>query len=474
MVKFAVIGLNLIAILSLKFFFAEEVTVEQNIPEQVQAGESFMVEVTINKEDREGFAKWQQSLPMGFIAESVETEGATFSFKDQEIKLIWMALPKKESFTISYRIYTEPTLEGTYELVGKFSFIENNERKDVVSNPHKISLGEVSEVLLAKANDDAVEEEIEKIDDHNQMDLPGKTEKELTVKEAEADENKTAVLESSTISLTREISQSQEPGKYEVTLKIEGNQLSEFAKIEEYLPPNFTASANKSAEGIFSFEGNMVKILWMQFPTEPNFELSYIMESTSDEQDSAIVHGVFSYLEGTNSVQIPLKGSQFENTFVAKETEEILATEIAEPALEEIAEVDELIDAEPSEIAEKAPEEEIEQLNDSELKEEISSLSNVEHNVQYRIQIAAGKKEVKQDYFEKRHQIKEQVNIEYIDNWYKYTIGAFSVYKDARDKRNQVWNADNKIDDAFVCAYNGGERISVQEALMVTKQKWFK
>jgi hypothetical protein len=471
MVKFAVIGLNLIAILSLKFFFAEEVSVEQNIPEQVQAGESFVVEVTINKEDREGFAKWQQSLPLGFIAESVETEGATFSFKDQEIKLIWMALPKKESFTISYRVYTEPTLEGDFELIGKFSFIENNERKDVVSSPHKITLGEVGEALLAEATD---EEAIETVADTNKERSKEKTETELATKESIPDGNKTAVLETNNISLIREISQNEEEGKYKVTLKIEGNQLSEFAKIEEYLPPNFIASANESAEGIFSFEGNMVKILWMQFPSEPSFEVSYNMESISDEQDSAIVHGVFSYLEGTNSVQIPLKGSQFENTFVAEEAEEVLAAEIEDSEVEEVAEAEEIIEPEPEEVVEEVPNEGIKELNDTQLKEEISSLSNVDQSVQYRVQIAAGKKEVKQAYFEKRHKIKEQVNIEFIDNWYKYTLGSFSVYKDARDKRNQIWSADNKIDDAFVCAYNGGERISVQEALMVTKQKWFK
>ncbi len=470
MVKFAVIGLNLIALLSLKFFFAEEVTVDQNIPDKVQAGESFVVEVTINKEDREGFAKWQQSLPLGFIAESVETEGATFSFKDQEVKLIWMALPKKESFTISYRVSTDPTLEGGFELIGKFSFIENNERKDVVSNPHKIVLGEMSEELLANATDDEEEkEETENKNLNEEAVVENETLAQESTKKVEAEStgpNKTEALETNTISLIREIKQKEEEGKYEVKLKIKGNKLSEFAKVEEYLPPNFLATAGESAEGIFSFEDNMVKILWMQFPSDSSFEVSYSMESTSEEQDSAIVHGVFSYLEGTNSVQIPLKGSQFENTFVAEETEEVLA--------EEIAEVEEFIEEEPTEIADEAPMEEIEEQNETELKEEISNLPQVNQNVEYRVQIAAGKKEVKQDYFEKRHNINEQVTIEYLDSWYKYTIGAFDVYKNARDRRNQVWNADNKIDDAFVCAYNAGERISVQEALMVTKQKWFK
>ena len=49
-----------------------------------------------------------------------------------------------------------------------------------------------------------------------------------------------------------------------------------------------------------------------------------------------------------------------------------------------------------------------------------------------------------------------------------------TILKEARDKRNQVWAENNKINDAFVTAYNSGERISVQEALMISKQKWFK
>ena len=59
----------------------------------------------------------------------------------------------------------------------------------------------------------------------------------------------------------------------------------------------------------------------------------------------------------------------------------------------------------------------------------------------------------------------------YYNTWYKYTIGAFNIYKEARDRRNEIWAEENKIDDAFVTAYNSGERITVQEALMISKQK---
>jgi hypothetical protein len=51
-------------------------------------------------------------------------------------------------------------------------------------------------------------------------------------------------------------------------------------------------------------------------------------------------------------------------------------------------------------------------------------------------------------------------------------VGTFNDYKGARDKREGMKNKG--VSGAFVTAYNSGKRITVQEALMITSQKWLR
>ena len=74
----------------------------------------------------------------------------------------------------------------------------------------------------------------------------------------------------------------------------------------------------------------------------------------------------------------------------------------------------------------------------------------------------------------KTYSFDEDYNIENHNGWIKYTTGKYTQYKDARDARVRITNASSKLPGPFVTAYNDGERITVQEALLVSKQLWYK
>lgn len=141
MIKLFFVLFNILGVIAFNFKY-DKVTISQEFPHNIAQGESFVVKLLIEKGQYNGYAKWQQELPRGFKAEMMDTKGGTFSFKDNVLKLIWLELPVEESFTITYKVVTENWIPKTnYSIEGKYSYIHENERKDILVSEESISVG---------------------------------------------------------------------------------------------------------------------------------------------------------------------------------------------------------------------------------------------------------------------------------------------------------------------------------------------
>jgi cell division septation protein DedD len=121
--------------------FAQDLTATQTFPSSVAAGSSFTVEININRGSINGFMKFFQELPPGFVATEIDSKGGSFSFADNGAKVVWIAPPNEPTYTVSYKVTVPADASGTKNITAKFSYINNNERKIFDFEPKTITIG---------------------------------------------------------------------------------------------------------------------------------------------------------------------------------------------------------------------------------------------------------------------------------------------------------------------------------------------
>ncbi len=476
MIKQLILLIQVIGLFFYQLIFTGDLTVTQKVPGSIIQGKEAVVEITINKGNIPGFAKVQQVFPKGFTVEPIETKGATFSFKDDKVKFIWMALPAEEEFTISYKIIPNQNTTGNFTLGGKFSFISESERKNLEIPVANFTV--ITEELVAEETpEEVVEEELtEEIVEPLEEVVPVQTE-EITADVEEEPVIEDNVLKIVNIKCNRTVEYVDER-KYKVTIEINKQGIEGFAKVTENIPEGFTASEIESKGGVFSFKENTMKILWMAIPSGETYTVVYNLEANSETVNGTYnIKGNYSYLENDLTSKYTIDGSSFDLNVeqlvaevpVLEETEEVVVVEeVVEPEVTE-EKIAEAVEETPKEkpVVNEALEKPVVADNSS----QVTTTPNPEHGVTYKVQVGAGHKKVPATYFKTKFNLKDKVSTMNHEGWIKYLLGSFNAYKSARDKRNKV---RNNIKTAFVTAYNSGTRITVQEALMISNQKWYK
>jgi hypothetical protein len=447
-------------------------TVKVDMPDVIQAGSEITVNVTISKGKLTGFARFQQDLPNGFTVKAVNSANADFNFEDHKLRLIWLNLPEQSDFTATYTLIADERLKGTIDIGGKFSYIDDNERKTLDVLPKSLAIKPSSKIdasLIVDVND---------FDKSSQPLLAiAKTPEILKMGQVSA--------------LRQRPRWYQVNNAYLVVLLVNKNSVEKLAKLEETIPDGFKAESVDSKNAIFTFENNTAKFVWNVLPSEPYFTIKYkVVPQASTKVDPLTVvriAGVFSYLDGDKTLLVDvieqdqaLEGLSADavSEVVAKASSgspstDTVATTVAQPAEtvpeQEVAKVVPVVvqeSVQPESQAVSTPT----IAKTSNPPAEIKKVSS-QTGIYFRVQIAAGHKPVNATRYFGRYQLQYPVAREEHEGWYKYLVGPFDEYRSARDYRVHL-RTETPLMDAFVTAYNNGQRITVQEALLSLNQQW--
>lgn len=107
--------------------FEAEITSE--MPEEINAGQSFAVNININKGDITGPATVRQVFPEGFEVQPLALSGGEYNFLNQVFTVNWQSLPSNKKIALTYRVKTDDVEGGTYPISGIFTYTQNANSK---------------------------------------------------------------------------------------------------------------------------------------------------------------------------------------------------------------------------------------------------------------------------------------------------------------------------------------------------------
>lgn len=456
MIKPLIILFNTVSVFLFSFFFGDTpVTVTGSFPKSAKIATEFVSEIKINKGNVGGFAKLQLEVPQGFTVKELESKGGNFSFATNIAKIIWTSTPSDAEFTVKFTISADASAAGSKVITSKFSFVNNNNKEVVEMTPAEIMIGDApAETPVVSSTQP---ENVTPVATTTTTETTPVTSTPSASFDNHAEPN-------SNISCSRAITNGPSANSYNIEVRIKKGDIKGFAKFQEVLPAGYTAKGDKTNGSSFSVSDGKLKFVWVSLPTDNELVVSYILEKTdANAADAKLDNGEFSYLENDQSKKVKLS-TDVVNT---KTTPDVVKTEtpVQTPT----------VAAEPTTQAVVATTEPVktETTSSEPVKTQTKEVvAKKEGNVVYNVQIGAFRNAIQSDVLSKKFNITETIKSEMADGYSKFMVGNFNEYKEARSHREQV--KQKGCNSAFVVAYNGSKRITVQEALMITSQKWFK
>ena len=256
---------------------------------------------------------------------------------------------------------------------------------------------------------------------------------------------------------------------FTVEIMINKGNVTGFAKLMETLPAGFTATAGDLNGASFSFDGatQKVKFVWVSMPSQTEFRVSYKVAVPSGATGSQNIDGIFSYIENdeTKKYILPTTTVNIGGGAVVTNTNTTNTNTTTDP-----------VNTTNTTNTTATNNTNTTATNNTNTTSTNNTLNNTiptpQGNVNYKVQIMALYKAVDASSLAARYNINSTVSTEMANGFTKYTVGSHNDYKEARDSRETIRNKG--VAGPFVTAYNSGKRITVQEALMISSQKWYR
>lgn len=217
-----------------------------------------------------------------------------------------------------------------------------------------------------------------------------------------------------------------EAGKeYNIDIIVNKENISGFAKLEIYLPVGIDLYPLESGNATLIKQGQLAKYIWIELPQKNIITLKANIKVDQRISGYKEIYGNFHYIQGKNKSKLSIGIIPFmvlnDNSWKSKKI-----------------------------IAEEYP------YNTTNTKIEPQNLSTEKQY--YRIQIAAFKNKIRKEQLSEIYLNTSQIKEEFIDGLYKYTIGDFRSFEDAKNFKEQLG-----IYGAFIVYYENGKRSSLPE-----------
>ena len=458
MIKYFFILINSLTLFIFGLFQTDNsVTIKNNIPSNFIVGQEVSVEFRISKGIQSGFAKFQLELPDGISIIKKDEMNSIYSIQNGVAQWIWSEVPEDEELLIKLTLVASELGIGIKTFNSNYSFIEKNEKKVFNMLP-----------LEASIQNNIINNKVSVIKD--------------TLTKAEPN---------TSIDVVRLISDGPTANEKTITIKIKKGDTKGFAKYSDETDLILNAKAIKTDGSSFSVSDGKIKFVWVDVPTKSELEVSYHIDLNN--KNSNILKGEYSYLEKNQSKKYIVKPDSLvigklkdeinlqavQKTEAAKsivqetEANQLTSKKIIEDSKSNLTveKTSTLVTETPNLVKKEAIEVKTMPAK-AETVKETPQIVNADPN--FVVQIGAFKNtKVVATVLIKKYRITDKIVDELHDGFSKFMVGNHNLYKEAR-KHRDIIKSKHGVKDAFIAAYNVGKRITVQEALMVSKQSWFK